>query len=198
MGQKTSRPAEETASTISPPPPAPKNEYPPSGRILPGAYIIRNRASGTVLHLIDPSEYEISTHCEVVGWTQESACVDKIANQTWWVEWDEVYKSYVFTNVTRGVVLDVVGSIFSSPGKKNGADKEKEKVVCARPRVRNLASARSSIKSSRRSSVDFIQREDLKPAGKLDGSSMLPLTEEVVVERIMSQRWILKRTHPTS
>lgn len=188
MGQKPSRRIEG-----SPPnPPAPvQEEYPSSGKILPGAYIIRNKASGTVLHLVTPYEYEIGERCDIVGWQQESSDLETLGRQIWWVEWDETHQGYIFSNVSnKGVVLDVVGSRASTAG---------ERVVCARPRVRTLtssASSRSSRRSSVRSSLELVRREDLLESP--NGGDGLALTENSISDRIRSQRWVLRRTQPTS
>ncbi|KAF8463296.1 hypothetical protein BDZ91DRAFT_312237 [Kalaharituber pfeilii] len=195
MGQKPSRRIESSPQKDGSSAP---EEYPPSGRILNGAYIIRNKASGTVLHLVSPYEYEIGEHCDVVGWTQESTDLETLGRQTWWVEWDDKYHGYVISNINnRGMVLDVMGPrSFMISHNKRVSEKDREKLVCARPRVRNLASARSSVRSSRRNSLELVRRDEVYECQ--NGGDALALTEQSVGERIKSQRWILKRSTPTS
>lgn len=193
MGQKPSTRTANSAPTSTPLPPA--EEYPPSGRILPGAYIIRNKASGTVLHLLSPYDYEVGEHCDIVGWTQESACLGALGRQIWWVEWDDIHQAYAISNVhNKGVVLDVMGSRSMMFSGRRGST-EKENLVCARPRVRSIASSRSSTRSSARSSLEIIRRDDLLDSCSNGG---LALTESSVSERVKSQRWILRRAQPTS
>ena len=193
MGQRSSRSVEETPlNSILPL----AEEYPPSGKILPGAYIIRNKASGTVLHLVSPYEYEIGERCDIVGWQQETADLETLGRQIWWVEWDDLHQGYVISNVNnKGMVLDVVGSrslMFVSSRKTAG----EEKVVCARPKVRSITSARSSRRNSVGSSTELVRREELLESP--NGGDGMALTETSVGERIRSQRWVLKRTQPTS
>ena len=193
MGQKASRSVEETPpNSILPL----AEEYPPSGKILPGAYIIRNKASGTVLHLVSPYEYEIGERCDIVGWQQETTDLETLGRQIWWVEWDDLHQGYVISNVNnKGMVLDVVGSrslMFVSSRKTTG----EEKVVCARPKVRSVTSARSSRRNSAGSSMELVRREELLESP--NGGDGMALTETSVGERIRSQRWVLKRTQPTS
>ena len=103
----------------------------------------------------------------------------------------------------RGVVLDVVGSRGAMFGNLYGAvgvgGAGEEKVVCARPRVRSVVSARSSRRSSVRSSMEIVRREELLEVGSVvNGRDGMQLTESSISDRIRSQRWVLKRPQPTS
>ncbi|RPB22064.1 hypothetical protein L211DRAFT_360768 [Terfezia boudieri ATCC MYA-4762] len=214
MGQTLSNPHRHieppssilTTTTSRSTPSAPAEEHPPSARILSGAYLIRNKASGTVLHFLPPFEYEIGEHSDIVGWQQESTDLEALGHQIWWVEWDDIHGGYIFSNVNnRGVVLDVIGSRGTMLGSLRGASgmggAVEEKGVCARPRVRSMASARSSRRSSVRSSVsnsmEVVRREEVL-GSVVNGADGMQLTEGSISDRIRSQRWILKRSHSTS
>jgi len=107
----------------------------------------------------------------------------------------------------RGVVLDVVGSRGSILGNLCGArgmgGAGEEKVVCARPRVRSVGSARSSrgssVRSSVRSSMEVVRREEVLEVGSVvNGGDGMQLTESSISDRIRSQRWVLKSSQLTS
>jgi len=163
--------------------------------------MIRNKASGTVLHLLSPSEYEIGEHCDIVGWQQETTDLETLGRQVWWVEWDEHHQGYIISSTNnRGVVLDVVGSRSGMVylGSKALSTTE-EKLVCARARVRGGSSAKSSRRSSVRSSLEVVRRDmDLVECANGGDGYGMALTENSINDRIRSQRWVLRRTQPSS
>jgi len=189
MGQKPSKPLAVATDIVSS-----SLEYPPTAKIHPGAYIIRNKASGTVLHITTPPESVTGEHCDVVGWEQENEVLSTMERQIWWIEWDVSTKAYIIGNVNMEVVLDVTSREDTElqTGKKGAEEREKHKTVCARPRVMSLASARSSLRSSRRSSMVVLQRADLEE------TPTTLIERESSIERIKGQRWILKRVQSTS
>jgi len=99
----------------------------------------------------------------------------------------------------RGVVLDVVGSRGAMFGNIYSVGAGEEKAVCARPRVRSVVSTRSSRRSSVRSSMEVLRREEVLGGGSVvNGGDGMQLAESSISDRIRSQRWVLKRPQPTS
>ena len=218
MGQKSSSQSKCTAASSASADDS-VSEFPQSSIILPGAYAIRNKASGTVLHVLTQPEHEGRGYNDIVGWAQEISSIETMENQIWWVEWDAIHKAYTIANIGKGVVLDVTGSFRSGPVGKGSTDDRIGRAVCARPRVKGVISPCTSQVStrsvspmylmgksgnsshstiiSRASSLEVEASEDV--LNKAEGTSQgLELGDKKIEERVKGQRWVLKRVHPSS